>query len=255
MWFLFAIEKMDGDEHTLGLILKVLGMLCNFLDLAPFLSLYTLLALILILIFVFRLLWRGCNFVNLTDLQFYTYQKEMRGLRTGAKWSSGFICGHDACFSEEEFLNSSAHGGGALFCLWEHRTPQPWADIYRLYQLMLTFILLFNFQISVRVYLLHPNLGCSRYIPLALMFTSGLSYVMPQNLLKKPIIYIIFNIRYLLLIICVISLQRCLKFSKFWLLDILGEGAPSGSISSQNIIVWFSEIMFFESSQHEDSNY
>ena len=179
----------------------------------------------------------------------------MRGLRTGAKWSSGFICGHDACFSEEEFLNSSAHGGGALFCLWEHRTPQPWADIYRLYQLMLTFILLFNFQISVRVYLLNPNLGCSRYIPLALMFTSGLSYVMPQNLLKKPIIYIIFNIRFLILIICVISPQRCLKFSKFWLLDILGEGAPSGSISSQNIIVWFSEIMFFESSQHEDSNY
>ena len=41
MWFLFAIEKMDGDEHTLDIILKVLGMLCNSLDLAPFLSLYT----------------------------------------------------------------------------------------------------------------------------------------------------------------------------------------------------------------------
>ena len=98
-----------------------------------------------------------------------------------AKWSSGFICGHDICFSEEEFLNISAHGGGALFCLWEHRTPQPWADIYRSYQ----FILLFNFQISARVYLLHLNLGCSGCIPLALMFTSGLSYIMPQNLLKN----------------------------------------------------------------------
>ena len=109
----------------------------------------------------------------------------MPGLRTGAKWSSGFIYGHDACFSEEEFLNSSAHGGRALYCLCKHRTPQPWADIYRFYQLMLLFILLFNFQISVRVYLLRLNLRCNGYIPLALMFTSGLSYAMPQNLLKN----------------------------------------------------------------------
>ena len=65
MWFLFDIEKMDSDEHTLGIIWKVLGMLCILLDLAPFLSLYILLALILILIFVFRFeqfstyAWRG----------------------------------------------------------------------------------------------------------------------------------------------------------------------------------------------------
>ena len=183
MWFLLDIEKMDGDEHTLGITWKVLGMLCILLDLAPFLSLYILLALMLILIFVFRLSWTGCNFVNMTDSQFYTYQREMRGLRTGAKWSSGFICGHSVCFSE--FLNISAHGGGALFCLWEHRTPQPWADIYRLYNFMLTFIMLFSFQISVRMYLLHPNLGCSRYIPLALMFTSGLYYIIPPNPLKN----------------------------------------------------------------------
>ena len=52
-----------------------------------------------------------------------------------------------------------------------------------------------------------------------------------------------------------ISPQKCLKFSRFWLFGVLGEGAPSGSIPSQNTIVWFFEIMFFESSQHEDSNY
>ena len=73
MCFLFAIEKMDGDEHTLNIILKVLGMLCILLDLTPFLSLYAFLILILMIIFVFRLFWKGCNFVNLTDLQYYTY--------------------------------------------------------------------------------------------------------------------------------------------------------------------------------------
>ena len=156
--------------------------------------------------------------------------------------------GHSAYFSE--FLNISAHGGRALFCLWEHRTPQPWADIYRLYNFMLTFIMLFNFQISVRVYLLHPNLGCSRYIPLALMFTSGLYYIMPQKFLKKSIIYIILNIRFLILVICMISPQRCLNFSEFWFLDILGGSAPSGSISSQSsIIVRIFGIVFFRYSQ------
>ena len=254
LWFLLDIEKMDGDEHIIGIIWKVLGMLCFLLDLAPFLSLYILLTLMLISTFVFRLPWTGCNFVSRTDSQLYTYPRGMRGLRTGAKWSSGFICGHSACFSE--FLNISAHGGGALFCLWEHRTPQPWADIYRLYNFMLTFIMLFSFQISVRMYLLHPNLGCSRYIPLALMFTSGLYYIMPQNPLKKSIIYITLNIRFLILVICMISPQRCLNSSKFWFLDILGGSAPSGSISSQSsIIVRIFGIIFSDTPNNEDSNY
>ena len=254
LWFLLDIEKMDGDEHILGIIWKVLGMLCFLLDLAPFLSLYILLTLMLIIIFVFRSPWTRCNFVNRTDSQLYTYPSEMRGLRTGAKWSSGFICGHSAYFSE--FLNISAHGGRALFCLWEHRTPQPWADIYRLYNFMLTFIMLFSFQISVRVYLLHPNLGCSRYIPLALMFTSGLYYIMPQNLLKKSIIYIILNIRFLILVICMISPQRCLNFSEFWFLDILRGSAPRGSISSQSsIIVRIFGTVFSDTLNNEDSNY
>ena len=55
LWFLLDIEKMDGDEHILGIIWKVLGMLCFLLDLAPFLSLYILLTLMLIIFFYFQI--------------------------------------------------------------------------------------------------------------------------------------------------------------------------------------------------------
>ena len=40
MLFLIVLGKMDGDKHTLGINLKVIGMLCNMFDLTPFLSLY-----------------------------------------------------------------------------------------------------------------------------------------------------------------------------------------------------------------------
>ena len=273
--FLMVLGKMDGDEHALGINWKVLGMLYFILlDLTPLLSLCTT----LILFFIFRLYWfclGRCNFAFLIELQSCISQQKSGRLRTGVKWSSGLDHCHITCFSEGVALNKTTHPslnkdftylltylhrGGALHSLWECRAFQLWVDLHLIYNQNLIY-----FQNIVRMFLLHFNLKCSRYIPLALMFTSGLSYTMPQNVLEK----IIITIRFLILIFHLIIPQKCFIFQKVWFMvpqkylnfsklcfmGIVGEVAPCGSISSQNIPIWAFEIMLFESSQHEDSNY
>ena len=215
MLFLLVLGMMDGDEHGLGINLKVVGMSFNMLDLTPFLSPCT----ILILFFIFSLLWyclRRCNFAFLTDLQLCISQQKSGRLRTGVKWSSGFDCCYNIYFLGEETFIKTTPRGGALHSPWHCRASQLCVSLHLLIlnqnitfhaklRFMLFFriglmfmricryfhfILPFNFQNIVRVFLLHFNLKWSRYTPLALMFTSGLSYIMPQNLLEKVILYI-----------------------------------------------------------------
>ena len=206
------------------------------LDLTPFLSPST----ILILFFIFSLSWyclRRCNFAFLIDLQSCISQQNSGRLRTGVKWSSGFDYCYITCFSGEKTFNKTTHRGGAVHSLWDCRASQLRVGLYLIFNqnfifhAKFRFVLFFriglmfmhncryyqfisplNFQNIVRVFLLHFNLKCSRYIPLALMFTSGLSYVMPQNFLEK----IIITIRFSILIFYMIVPQKCLNFSKLW---------------------------------------
>ena len=263
MLFLIILGKMDVDEHALDINLKVLGMLYFImLDLTPLLSP----CITLILFFIFRLSWfclRRCNFAFLIELQSCISQQKSGRLRTGVKWSSGLDHCHITCFSGEEALNKTTHRGGALHSLSDLsdcRASQLCVDLHLIYNQNLIY-----FQNIVRAFLLHFNLKCSRYILLALMFTSGLSYTMPQNFLEK----IIITIRVLILIFYLIVPQKCLNFQKIWFMvpqkyfffqncafmGNLGEVAPCGSISSQNKPICFFEIMLFTSSQHGDSNY
>ena len=190
MLFLLVLEKMDGDEHALGINWKVLGMLYfNLLVLTPLLSLL----ITLILFLIFRLHWicvGRCNFALLIELQSCISQQKRGRLRTGVKGISGFdlchttchICHfiHTICISEKKAVIQSTHRGGALLNLWECRAFQLWVDLFLIYNQNPIY-----FQIIVRMFLLHFNLRCSRYFPLALMFTSGLVYIIPQMSWKK----------------------------------------------------------------------
>ena len=49
--------------------------------------------------------------------------------------------------------------------------------------------------------------------------------------------------------------SEMLKFLKIMVQGYCGEVAPSGSISSQDMPIWFFGIMLFKFSQHVDSNY
>ena len=272
MLFLLVLGKMDGDEHAIGINWKVLGMLYfNLLVLTPLLSLQ----ITLILFLIFRLYWiciGRCNFAFLIELQSCISQQKSGRLRTGVKGISGLdlchiichichICHifHTVCISEKKAFIQSTHRGGALLSLWECRAFQLWVDLLLIYNQNSIY-----FQIIVRMFLLHFNLRCSRYFPLALMFTSGLVYFMPQNVLEK----IILTKRFLILIFHLIIPQKCfifqniwfmvpqnfIKFSNLGLMGIVGGVAPCGSISSRDTPIWNFEFVLF-GSQHEDSNY
>ena len=133
MLFLIVLGKVDGDEHALGINLKVLGMLYFImLGLTPLLSL----RITLILFFIFRLSWfclRRCNFVFLIELQSCISQQKSGRLRSGVKWSSGLDHCHITCFSEEEALNKTTHRGGALHSIWDCRAFQLCVDLHLMY--------------------------------------------------------------------------------------------------------------------------
>ena len=166
---------------------------------------------------------------------------------------------HVICISEKKAVIQSTHRGGALLNLWECRAFQLWVDLFLIYNQKPIY-----FQIIVRMFLLHFNLRCSRYFPLALMFTSGLVYIIPQNVLEtiiltKRFLILIFNLIipqkcFIFQKICFMVPQKFIKFSNLGLMDIVGGFAPCGSISSRDIPIRILEFVFF-GSQHEDSNY
>ena len=175
---------------------------------------------------------RRCNSAFLKYLQSCSSQQRSGRLRTGVKWSSGFDNYYEIFILGGETFNKTMLRGGALHSLCDCRASQLCIGLHLLkfsqnftfhaklrfmfffrnglvlipQRIYLRFIIPFKFQNIVRVCLLHFNLKCSNYTPLALMFTSGLSYNMPQNVLEK-VTYLHLNIRFSVIIIYMFFLE------------------------------------------------